>query len=111
MNTQDKLKLVKKIRNEIEIERQNIAELERLEAMNSSDSIHPSQDDVSDVDALAGLSARVNKLQKVLAKIDDAGFGSCVVCGEDIPLGRLMIVPDTAHCTSHAEESESLKSN
>lgn len=109
MNTQDKIILVKKIRNEIEIERQNITELERLEAMNSADSIHPSQDDAGGGDALAGLRARIDRLRKVLAKIDDADFGSCTVCGEDIPLGRLMIVPDTALCTRHAEDSESRK--
>jgi RNA polymerase-binding transcription factor DksA len=107
VNRQDKLKLVKKIRNEIEIERQNITELERLASMNSADSIHPSLADTGDGDALTGLWARVNKLQKVLAKIDDADFGSCTVCGKDIPLDRLMIVPDTSHCVRHAENSES----
>ena len=37
-----------------------------------------------------------------LARMEDGTFGSCVRCGEEIPLDRLTAVPHTPHCTSCA---------
>ena len=37
-----------------------------------------------------------------LGRMEDGTFGSCVRCGEDIPLDRLTAVPHTPHCTGCA---------
>lgn len=42
--------------------------------------------------------ARLAMLERALQRIDLAQFGSCAVCGEAIPLGRLMAMPESTRC-------------
>lgn len=50
-------------------------------------------------DRLADLRAAVNRM-------DDAGFGVCRECGEDISPRRLLAVPGTALCVACKSEQE-----
>lgn len=46
----------------------------------------------------------IASLQKVLAKIDDENFGTCLTCGKAIPLQRLIAVPDAKICVPCASK-------
>jgi len=44
---------------------------------------------------------RLNRLNYALGKVDKEDYGICEECEEDIPVGRLMIVPESTrrvHC-------------
>lgn len=41
---------------------------------------------------------KLAKLKEALKRIDDEGFGVCVKCGDTIPLGRILLVPQTQTC-------------
>ena len=42
-------------------------------------------------------------LELLLSKVDDEDFGECHHCGEDIPVGRLLIRPESLRCVDCAE--------
>ena len=42
---------------------------------------------------------RLNKLERVLRKIDDADFGICYICEQPIPVARLIEMPGISRCT------------
>ena len=44
------------------------------------------------------LQKRIKSLQKSLIKIDNEEYGICEECGEEIPLARLELVPESSHC-------------
>ncbi len=46
---------------------------------------------------------RLNRLNYALGKIDKEDYGICEECEEDIPVGRLMIVPESTRCVNCAE--------
>ena len=42
-------------------------------------------------------------LKMLLSKVDDEDFGECHYCGEDIPVGRLLIRPESLRCVECAD--------
>jgi DnaK suppressor protein len=50
-------------------------------------------------------SARVKlaKLERALSKLDDPDFGTCAICEEPIPVGRIMLMPETTVCVKCAD--------
>lgn len=42
-------------------------------------------------------------LELLLSKVDDDDFGECHYCGEDIPVGRLLIRPESLRCVNCAD--------
>ena len=42
-------------------------------------------------------------LELLLSKVDDEDFGECHYCGEDIPVGRLLIRPESLRCVQCAD--------
>jgi len=74
-----------------------IGRLTRLEAMGAQG--------VSDA-ALRSMKAELGRLQYALKKIDSPDFGECTICGEDIPVKRLMVKPDAATCVPCAQRGE-----
>lgn len=103
-----KTEFVRTIKERIDDERKNIAELESLDFPADGDEAHLSQNDivvneVSSSSAIESAQKRVDKLQRILSRTNDADFGYCSVCGEEIPLERLLVVPETSRCIRHAE--------
>jgi DnaK suppressor protein len=43
------------------------------------------------------------RLELVLGRIDDEYFGICAECGEDITIGRLLVMPEATLCVDCAE--------
>lgn len=45
---------------------------------------------------------KLNNLKRVLSKIDDPDFGMCLKCKQPIPVGRLLIRPESLLCVNCA---------
>jgi len=52
------------------------------------------------------LGDNAEEIKKALQAMADGTYGKCVVCGEDIPLGRLEAMPQALTCVEHAEQKE-----
>ncbi len=44
------------------------------------------------------------KLERALSKLDDPDFGICAICEEPIPVGRIMLIPETTVCVQCADK-------
>ena len=53
--------------------------------------------------ALRTAENKLNKLEMALDKVDDPKFGSCIRCGQKIPEGRLLIMPESVKCVNCAQ--------
>ncbi len=60
------------------------------------------------LDAL-GEAGRVElrQISRALARIDQGDYGTCVSCGEEIPMTRLEVLPFSDRCVPCAEEADS----
>lgn len=54
--------------------------------------------------ALRKAVTRFKGLESALKRIDDENFGLCHGCGEDIPTGRLMLLPESVLCVKCASQ-------
>lgn len=52
--------------------------------------------------ALRQAQSKLNALNSVLSKIDSPDFGKCINCKEAIPLGRILIRPESLRCVKCA---------
>ncbi len=55
--------------------------------------------------ALANAKARRKGLEVALDNIDDPDYGLCQICEEEIPLGRIMLMPETTVCVKCAQRA------
>lgn len=53
--------------------------------------------------ALIQAEDKLKNLQRVLSKIDDEDFGVCLKCHKPIPLGRILIRPESLYCVNCAK--------
>ena len=114
MNHVEKKKLKECVLNEIKTTAENISSLAeqvkpiapdnaigrltRMEAI-SAKSINEAN--------LANARFKLEKLKNILADMDeDPDFGLCIECGEKIPFGRLMLVPESRMCVQCAGKHE-----
>ncbi len=56
--------------------------------------------------SLRNAKQRLTKLKYALNKIDCPDFGICTECDEEIPLGRIMVMPESTRCVACAELDE-----
>ena len=99
-----------KISEEIETTQKTIDELKELTRPIAPDCAIGR---VSRMDAInnksineAALRKAENKLKGLkiaLQNIDDPGFGKCARCGNDIPLGRILLMPHSRFCVHCAQ--------
>lgn len=47
---------------------------------------------------------RQSKLETALSRIDNNEYGTCMDCGEDIPIARLELVPEALKCVKCADK-------
>ena len=52
--------------------------------------------------ALRKAEQKLSNLKVALTKIDDSDFGICVRCKNPIPLGRILLIPQTISCVNCA---------
>ena len=50
--------------------------------------------------ALVQSNKKLRKLEFALIKVDEEYFGLCGRCGNEIPLGRLMLMPESPFCVN-----------
>ena len=48
--------------------------------------------------ALREARDKLNKLKYALSNFDDPAFGKCAKCGAQIPIGRILIRPESPYC-------------
>lgn len=72
-----------------------IGRLSRMEAINAK-SVNEA--------ALASARTKIGKLRWALSHFEDPEFGICRECGEPIPIGRILLMPESTMCVSCAEE-------
>jgi len=71
-----------------------IGRISRMDAINNKSVIEA---------ALRQAEDKLKKLNYVLTQVDKEGFGHCVKCGKNIPLGRIMLVPQSRYCVNCAK--------
>jgi len=52
--------------------------------------------------ALRKAEEKLSKLKFVLSKIDEDDFGKCAKCGSQIPIGRILLMPQSRFCVNCA---------
>jgi RNA polymerase-binding transcription factor len=70
-----------------------IGRISRMDAINNKSVMEAS---------LRQAEAKLENLQLVLAKIGSPDFGICVKCKQPIPIGRILIRPESLHCVNCA---------
>lgn len=113
MDRKDKRDVEKRIHEEITRAQQDIARL--------ADSVNPVSPDnaIGRISRMEAISARgVNEsalsqarsrlagLKSALANLGEPEFGSCFECGEEIPLARILLMPQSKMCVTCAENAE-----
>jgi len=48
--------------------------------------------------ALSKAQEKLSKLEMAIKKVHDEDFGICARCGQTIPLGRVMLMPQSRYC-------------
>jgi DnaK suppressor protein len=71
-----------------------IGRISRMDAINNKSVVEA---------ALRKAEEKLNKLKLVLNKVDDADFGICIRCGEPIPIGRVLLMPQSRNCVRCAQ--------
>lgn len=71
----------------------SLGRLTRMDAINNKSVIEAS---------LKQSKLNLNSLNNALTKIDSDDFGICLGCGEQIPIGRILIRPQSVYCVKCA---------
>ncbi len=109
MNEEKRTQLKKKIDNEIKktilsleeykqltkpIKPENsIGRVSRMDAINNKSVIEA---------ALRNLEEKLKKLKFIKTQVYNNDFGICVRCNQEIPIGRMLIVPESRFCVNCA---------
>ena len=110
MNKEDKQDIKKRILEELEkteelildykestkpISPENaIGRVSRMDAINNKSVVEA---------ALRKAEEKFNKLKLVLDRVNDADFGLCMRCGNPIPVGRILLMPQSRNCVRCAQ--------
>ena len=71
-----------------------IGRVSRMDAINNKSVVEA---------ALRKAEEKLNKLKLVLDKVKDADFGLCMRCGNPIPIGRILLMPQSRNCVRCAQ--------
>ena len=71
-----------------------IGRVSRMDAINNKSVVEA---------ALRKAEEKLNKLLLVQDKIDDDDFGLCLRCGKEIPIGRILLMPQSRNCVGCAQ--------
>tara|TARA_B100001564_G_C20599165_1_gene651812 strand:+ start:355 stop:687 length:333 start_codon:yes stop_codon:yes gene_type:complete len=71
-----------------------IGRISRMDAINNKSVVEA---------ALRKANEKLSKLKLVLEKVDDSDFGLCIRCGNPIPIGRILLMPQSRLCVSCAQ--------
>jgi DnaK suppressor protein len=89
---------------EAELRRELTALERRLASERQSESAEPHAVSAHDVSAAIRATddtvARRELVASALARLEAGTYGACSRCGEPIPYGRLLVMPEATHCLS-----------
>ena len=112
MNAKSKRELVDKIELEIRILRKDI---ERLKELTAPIAPENAIGRVSRMDAINNRSVneaarrktvrRLKSLELALERSTESSFGLCRGCGAEIPMGRLLLLPESVLCVQCAQRT------
>ena len=109
MNDKEKAEIKKKIEKEIKDCREGIVRLKRSSKPIAPDNAVGRLSRMGSIvdkgvnDAMIEQNEhKLAKLEESLKNIDRPGFGKCELCGCDIPVGRLMAIPECTLCVKCA---------
>jgi len=114
MNETEKSELKEHIRRQIDELRDDIASLiELVQPIAPDDAIGRltrmeaiSTKSINEAN-LTKARTKLEKLKAVLGDVDDdPDFGLCLECGEDIPMGRIRLMPESRMCVQCAAKHE-----
>ena len=71
-----------------------IGRVSRMDAINNKSVVEA---------ALRKAEEKLNKLKLVLDRVNDADFGLCMRCGNPIPIGRILLIPQSRNCVRCAQ--------
>ncbi|MEE3145467.1 MAG: TraR/DksA family transcriptional regulator [Bacteroidota bacterium] len=71
-----------------------IGRVSRMDAINNKSVVEA---------ALRKAEEKLNKLKLVLDRVNDADFGLCMRCGNPIPIGRILLMPQSRNCVRCAQ--------
>lgn len=71
-----------------------IGRVSRMDAINNKSVVEA---------ALRKAEEKLNKLKLVLDRVNDADFGLCMRCGNPIPNGRILLMPQSRNCVRCAQ--------
>jgi len=110
MNKAQKQEIEKRIASEIEKTQSSVDEykeqtkpiapenaigrVSRMDAINNKSVVEA---------ALRKAEEKLNKLLLVKDKINDDDFGLCLRCGKEIPIGRILLMPQSRNCVGCAQ--------
>lgn len=80
-------------RKPVELDQQSVGRLSRMDAMQVQAMAQAVE---------ARRRGRLQRIEAALKRLDDADFGFCVECGEDIPAKRLSFDLTLTHCVDCA---------
>ncbi|MEK4172028.1 MULTISPECIES: TraR/DksA C4-type zinc finger protein [unclassified Lysinibacillus] len=113
MDQQIMQQLKRQLEQELQEIERRLEESERPQATELSNYDNHPADNASDLtDQLTEMAMdehlgdNAEEIKKALQAMADGTYGKCVVCGEDIPLGRLEAMPQALTCVEHAEQKE-----
>ena len=106
-STQDEMREI--IREKIEETKEEVTQLEELTKPIKPDNAYGrlsrmdaiNNKSINDA-ALRKKKSQLQKLERALDKIDEGSYGTCLKCGNDIPVGRLKFMPWTTKCVQCA---------
>tara|TARA_B110000459_G_scaffold34460_1_gene36443 strand:- start:64 stop:396 length:333 start_codon:yes stop_codon:yes gene_type:complete len=110
MNENDKTEITKRIVDELKKTQEAIADykestkpispenaigrVSRMDAINNKSVVEA---------ALRKAEEKLSKLKLVLGKVEEPEFGFCMRCGKEIPLGRILLMPQSRKCVGCAQ--------
>jgi RNA polymerase-binding protein DksA len=105
------------VRQKLEAEREQLlASLPLEEANGRGQSLNPDRGDLAeeyssrerDLALQAMKAEHLEQVEEALARLDEGRYGLCENCGQQIPPGRLEILPYATLCVSCQSQQESL---
>ncbi len=109
MKEQDQKEMRQVILDKIEETKVEIEELEELTKPIAPDNAYGRLSRMDAINnktindkALREQKSRLQKLERALQKLDAGKYGTCIKCGEEIPIGRLKFMPWTSKCVNCA---------
>ncbi len=109
MDTKEKQKIRERIYSEIESATEQVMELKELTQPIAPDAaigrisrMEAINNKSVNEHLLSKTEAKLKKLEASLAAIDRDDYGYCRVCKQPIPLGRLMMLPESDRCVDCA---------